>query len=120
MFSYAKEVSQKKLVPLFPLITPPQTSRLGLITDDLHPTDLLKRGHMNGLLKKAVAGGISPITAIQVITINPATFYSLKHLGAIAPGCRADVIPELKLTDQGLFNVLDSKFVSLFVDDNNH
>jgi adenine deaminase len=93
----------KNLDALLSLITPSQTSRLGLITDDRHPTDLLKQGHVNGLLKKAVAGGISPIAAIQMVTINPATFYFLKNRGAIAPGCRADL---LLLEDLKDFEVL--------------
>ncbi|UCE63934.1 MAG: adenine deaminase [Nitrospirota bacterium] len=82
----------KNLDALLSLITPSHASRLGLITDDRHPADLLNQGHVNGLLKKAVAGGVSPTVAIQMVTINPATFYSLNGLGAIAPGYRANMV----------------------------
>jgi len=43
-------------------------------------------------LKKAVALGLSPVTAIQMVTMNPAQFFSLKDLGAIGPGFRADLV----------------------------
>jgi adenine deaminase len=95
----------KNLDELLSLITHSHASRLGLITDDRHPTDLLKQGHVNDLLKKAVAGGISPIRAIQMVTINPATFYSLKNVGAIAPGCRADILLLEDLKDFGVLAV---------------
>lgn len=82
----------KNLVALLPAVTPPSLVQFGLVSDDRHPDDLLAEGHMNGLLKKAVALGLSPVAAIQLITINPARFFSLAEIGAIAPGYRADLV----------------------------
>lgn len=66
--------------------------RILLCTDDKHPEDLLKEGHIDYNVKLAIKNGIDPITAIQMATINPANCYDLKDIGAIAPGYRADII----------------------------
>jgi adenine deaminase len=47
---------------------------------------------MNYLLKRAVGLGLSPITAIQMATINPAKYFFTSDLGAVAPGYRADLV----------------------------
>ncbi len=82
----------KNMAALLPAVTPSTAARFGLVSDDRHPTDLLAEGHMNGLLRKAVAQGLPPVTAIQMVTSNPATFFSLRDVGAIAPGYRADLV----------------------------
>lgn len=82
----------KNLAALLPVITPSSMAQCCLVSDDLHPADLVAQGHMDALLRKAVALGLSPVTAIQLITINPARFLSLKDRGAIAPGYRADLV----------------------------
>lgn len=82
----------KNMAALLPMVTASTAARFGLVSDDRHPTDLVAEGHMNGLLRKAVALGLPPATAIQMVTINPAVFFSLKDLGALAPGYRADVV----------------------------
>jgi adenine deaminase len=61
-------------------------------TDDKHPEDILKYGHIDYNVRRAIALGIDPITAIQMATINPATCYNLRDIGAIAPGYDADLI----------------------------
>ncbi|MBU7015103.1 MAG: adenine deaminase [Theionarchaea archaeon] len=61
-----------------------------LVSDDLHPEDL-KKGHIDTLLKKAVSHGIDPVTAVKMVTINPASHYKL-NAGAIAPGREADIV----------------------------
>lgn len=66
--------------------------RILLCTDDKHPEDLLKEGHIDHNVRLAIKNGIDPITAIQMATINPANCYGLKDIGAIAPGYRADII----------------------------
>ena len=66
--------------------------RLLLCTDDKHPEDLLKNGHIDYNVKLLIKNGIDPITAIQMATINAANCYKLNDLGAIAPGYRADLI----------------------------
>ncbi|WP_434797087.1 adenine deaminase [Terrisporobacter vanillatitrophus] len=66
--------------------------RILLCTDDKHPEDLLKEGHIDYNVKLSIKNGIDPITAIQMATINPANCYNLKDVGAIAPGYKADII----------------------------
>lgn len=61
-------------------------------TDDKHPEDILKEGHIDYNVRRAIALGIDPITAIQMATINPARCYNLRDIGAIAPGYDADLI----------------------------
>ncbi|RKD31669.1 adenine deaminase [Thermohalobacter berrensis] len=61
-------------------------------TDDKHPEDILKAGHIDNNVRLAIKNGIDPISAIQMGTINAAECYGLKNIGAIAPGYDADII----------------------------
>ena len=63
-----------------------------LVSDDCHPEDLLEQGHMNRVLKRAMELSIDPITAIQLVSLNPARYFGLRTLGAIAPGYQADIV----------------------------
>lgn len=64
-----------------------------LVSDDLHADTLLERGHMDAIMRMAVAHGVEPVTAIQMATINAATCFGLeRELGAIAPGRLADMV----------------------------
>ncbi len=62
-----------------------------LVTDDILPTDLLKHGHLDGLLRRVVAAGVSPGQAVRHASLVPARHYGLMDRGAIAPGYRADL-----------------------------
>lgn len=61
-------------------------------TDDKHIEDILRQGHINYNVRRAVELGLSPIAAIKMATINTARCYGLKELGAVAPGYQADLI----------------------------
>jgi adenine deaminase len=64
-----------------------------LCTDDCHSGTLINEGHMNRVLRHAIAQGLAPITAIQMATINTATHFGLeRELGSITPGRRADLV----------------------------
>jgi adenine deaminase len=64
-----------------------------LCTDDSHSGTLVNEGHMNRVVRHAIAQGLKPVTAIQMATINTAQHFGLeRELGAIAPGRRADLI----------------------------
>jgi adenine deaminase len=70
-----------------------------LCTDDCHAGTLVNEGHMNRVLRHAIACGCDPVVALQMATINTATHFGLeRELGSIAPGRRADVIltPDLR------------------------
>jgi adenine deaminase len=64
-----------------------------LCTDDCHSGTLVHDGHMNRVLRHAIACGCDPIVALQMATVNTAAHFGLeRELGSIAPGRRADVI----------------------------
>jgi adenine deaminase len=64
-----------------------------LCTDDSHSGTLVNDGHMNRVVRHAIAQGLKPITAIQMATINAAQHFGLeRELGSITPGRRADLV----------------------------
>jgi adenine deaminase len=63
-----------------------------LCTDDSHSGTLVKEGHMDRVVRHAIAHGLKPITAIQMATLNTASHFGLeRELGSITPGRRADL-----------------------------
>ena len=75
------------------------TGRLLLTTDGPHPAFVDEEGFVDGLLRIAVRAGVPPIQALQLVTLNPATYLGLDEvLGGIAPGRRADLLllPDLE------------------------
>jgi adenine deaminase len=82
----------RNLRDLLPVVTATNSRRCGFCTDDRHPHDLLDDGHLDHLLRLAVAGGLDPVTAVQMATLNVAEAYGLSDRGAIAPGRRADLV----------------------------
>ncbi|MFA5523839.1 MAG: adenine deaminase C-terminal domain-containing protein [Tissierellales bacterium] len=65
--------------------------RLILVTDDMVAEDLEKSGHMNDIIRRTIREGVDPIEAIQMATINPATYWGLNDRGALLPGRVADI-----------------------------
>ncbi len=64
-----------------------------LCTDDSHAATLVNEGHMNRVVRHAIAQGLRPITAIQMATLNTALHFGLeREIGSITPGRRADII----------------------------
>lgn len=67
--------------------------RILLVSDDRHPEDLIREGHMDYIVKRAIEEGVDPIEAIQMATINTAEHYKLDlHLGGLAPPRYADIL----------------------------
>lgn len=62
-----------------------------LASDDMVPADLESLGHMNEIIRRTIKQGISPAEAIQMATINPATYFGLEHVGVLSPGKQADI-----------------------------
>ncbi len=88
------------------------TRRMQFCTDDKHLENIRDEGHINYILRRAVANGIDPIQAVQMATINAAETYGLIGYGAVAPGYRADLVlfdnlkdfrPQLVVTDGQIF-----------------
>jgi adenine deaminase len=64
-----------------------------LCTDDSHSGTLVHDGHMNRVVRHAIAQGVKPVTAIQMATLNTAQHFGMERdIGSIAPGRRADII----------------------------
>ena len=83
---------EHNLDDLLPVINRYNSANCSLVSDDRHVIDLLHKGHLDYSIRKAIAGGISPLNAIQMATINPARYFGLKRRGAVAPGYRADCL----------------------------
>ena len=82
----------KNLDGLFALFEEPWNRRAVLCTDDRHPADLLSEGHIDNVVRHAISKGASPAVAIRMATIQPAQYFGLIGVGAIAPGFRADIL----------------------------
>jgi adenine deaminase len=64
-----------------------------LCTDDSHSGTLVGEGHMNRVVRHAIAHGVKPMTAIQMASLNTAQHFGLeRELGSITPGRRADMV----------------------------
>jgi adenine deaminase len=64
-----------------------------LCTDDSHSGTLVNDGHMNRVVRHAIAQGLQPVTAIQMATLNTAEHFGLeKDIGSLTPGRYADLI----------------------------
>jgi adenine deaminase len=70
-----------------------------LVTDDIFPNDLRRHGHLDGLLRRVVAGGVPPAVAVRHASLVPARHYGLSDRGAVAPGYRADLVFVEDLSD---------------------
>ncbi|MGC4106360.1 MAG: adenine deaminase [Thermomicrobiales bacterium] len=93
MFLYLREgSSEKNLVELLPLVTDKTYPRIAFASDDRDCHDLLTKGHVDDILRIAIAHGLDPIRAIRMATWNPANHWRLADTGAVAPGYRADLV----------------------------
>jgi adenine deaminase len=82
----------RNLAALLPVVDRHNARRMMWCTDDRHPHDLLGEGHIDSIVRQAIRLGLDPMTAIQLATLNPAEYFGLKTLGAIAPGRQADLV----------------------------
>lgn len=89
----------KNLDSLLPLVNEHNSRNCFFVTDDLDPEDLMEKGHLNSLIRIAIGKGMDPVRAIQMATLNPASYFKLRGLGAVAPGYIADLVVLEDLTD---------------------
>lgn len=82
----------KNLDTLLPVANKYNSRNCFFVTDDTDPRDLLTKGHISRLVKMAVSKGLDPIRAIQMATVNPASYFRLAGLGAVLPGYLADML----------------------------
>lgn len=70
----------------------PYAANFAMCTDDVEPDDLLKNGHMNRVVRRAIESGIPAPLAIRYATLGGAQRFRMRDLGAIAPGYLADLV----------------------------
>jgi adenine deaminase len=99
MWLLVREASMaRNLVDLLPLVAEYGPGRLAFCTDDRDPDDIVDDGHVNGMVRKAVAAGVAVEDALLMASLHPALWHGLTEHGAIAPGYLADllVLPDLE------------------------
>ena len=82
----------QNLDALMPLLCDKYSERCMFCCDDKHPSDLLEKGHIDYMVKRAIALGADPITAVKVACHNAARYFLLNNRGAIAPGYLGDFV----------------------------
>jgi adenine deaminase len=99
MWLLIREASMaRNLQALLPLVLEYGPGRIAFCTDDRDPEDIADGGHINGMVRDAVAAGVSPEDALLMASLHPAQWHRLRHHGAIAPGYVADLLllPDLE------------------------
>ncbi len=84
--------SARNLEGLIGLFAEPYNRRCLLVTDDKHPADLLQNGHIDAIIRQAVALGQSPLVAIRMASLQAAQCFGLYRKGAVAPGYEASLL----------------------------
>ena len=98
MWLLIREASMaRNLHALLPLVEEFGPGRIAFCTDDRDPEDIVDNGHINGMVRDAVAAGVDPADAILMASLHPAQWHGLSRHGAVAPGYVADllVLPDL-------------------------
>jgi adenine deaminase len=88
----------RNLHDLLPLVREYGPARIAFCTDDREPEHIADEGHINSMVRTAVAEGITPEDAVVMASLNPAVWHGLRDIGAVAPGYQADllVLPDLE------------------------
>jgi adenine deaminase len=88
----------RNLHALLPLVHEFGPHRLAFCTDDREPEHIADEGHINSMVRAAIAADVSPEDALVMASFNPAQWHGLRDLGALAPGYQADVLvlPDLE------------------------
>ena len=92
----------RTLAALLPAVKAAGSRHFMFGSDDKEAAELLSAGHIDEILRRAVALGCDPLDAVEMATLNPALHYGLARRGAVAPGYRADLVVVDDLRD---FNV---------------
>ena len=96
----------RNLADLLPLVQRYGPERCLLCTDDREPNFIVEEGHLDQMLRKAVAAGVAAEDALVMATLNAAEYHRLWRLGALAPGYQADVVVLEDLIDFRVRQVL--------------
>ncbi|MEN6370176.1 MAG: adenine deaminase [Thermotogota bacterium] len=94
----------RNLDALLPLLNARSAPFVHFCTDDRHAETIVREGHIDGMVRRAITAGVAPETAVAAATIHAARAYGIAGVGAIAPGYAADL---LVLTSLEAFDVRD-------------
>jgi adenine deaminase len=88
----------RNLEALLPLVEEFGPARMAFCTDDREPEHIAADGHVNSMVREAVAAGVAPEDALVMGSFNAAQWHGLRELGAVAPGYQADLLllPDLE------------------------
>ncbi|MDQ1186676.1 adenine deaminase [Agrobacterium larrymoorei] len=82
----------KDLHALMPIITERLSPYLALCTDDRNPLDIAEQGHLDYMIRTAIANGVQPLAIYRAASISAAKAFGLRDRGLVAPGWRADLV----------------------------
>lgn len=82
----------KDLNALLPLITERYSPFIALCTDDRNPLDIAEHGHLDHMIRTAIAAGVEPLAIYRAASISGARAFGIMDRGLVAPGWRADLV----------------------------
>ncbi|KAA0125655.1 adenine deaminase [Methylobacterium sp. P1-11] len=82
----------KDLHALAPILTDRTAPFLAFCTDDRNPLDIAEEGHLDFIIRTAIALGVPPLAAYRASSWSAARAFGLHDRGLVAPGQRADLV----------------------------